>query len=352
MKIYQDNGYIDVGAIVDTMRQNNVTFTFLWGGRGIGKTYNSLAYFTEQKIKFLLMRRQTNQMEALSTKVLSPFNVLNTDKGWNIQPKMVTAKKLSTFAEEREEDGKIIRSEPVCSFVSLQGIAGLRGFDASTTDFLLFDEFIREGHERPIPNEADAFLNAYETINRNRELQGKPPLLVLCMANSNNIVNPLFVKLGLVSKALQLEKDENREYSIDRERGYMLIDGKKSPISKMKANTALYKLVGQESSFYGMAIGNEFTDVDLSNVRSRPLVEYKPITVVGELCIYKHKFKRMFYVSMHTQGTPDVYTTNKIDLKRFARKYAHLWLAYLASRVEFEAYECKALFENYFDAKT
>lgn len=352
MNIYQENGYLDMANIIETMRKNKVNFLFLWGGRGIGKTYGSLEYLTEKKINYLLMRRQTNQLVALSTKELNPFATLNKDKGWNIQPKTVTAKKLTSFAEEYEEDGKTIRATPVCNFVSLQGIAGLRGFDASTTDVLLFDEFIRENHEKPITNEADAFFNAYETINRNRELQGKAPLIVLCMANSNNIINPIFVKLGLVSKALQLQQDDNREYSIDRERGVMLIDGKKSPISKAKANTALYKLVGSGSSYYGMAIGNEFTDVDMSNVRSRPTVEYKPIVIVGELCVYKHKFRRNFYVSMHTQGTPDVYTTNKTDLKRFARNYAYLWVGYLANRVDFEAYECKALFENYFNARS
>ena len=352
MKIYQENGYLDFGNIIETMRKNKINFLFLWGGRGIGKTYGGLGYFTEKQIKYILMRRQTNQLEALSTKELNPFKTLNRDKGWSIQPKVLTSKKLTSFAEEHEEDGKTIRGETVCNFVSLQGIAGLRGFDAIDAEFLLFDEFIREPHERPITNEADAFLNAYETISRNRELQGKPPLIALCFANSNNIVNPIFVKLGLVSKALQLQRDENKEYSIDRERGIMLIDGKKSPISIAKKETALYKLVGPGSSFYDMAIGNVFTDVDLSNVHSRPIVEYKPIVAVGELCIYKHKFRRMFYVSMHKQGSPDAYTTNKIDLKRFGRKYAYLWMAYLANRVEFEAFECKALFENYFNAKT
>ena len=37
---------------------------------------------------------------------------------------------------------------------------------------IIFAEFIPEAHERLIKNEAAALFNFYETINRNRELDG------------------------------------------------------------------------------------------------------------------------------------------------------------------------------------
>ena len=88
--------------------------------------------------------------------------------------------------------------------LALSTISNVRGFDATDRDVLIYDEFIPERHERPIKDEATAFFNAIETIQRNRELEGKDPLTVLCLANANELANPLFIELKLVKRAMAL----------------------------------------------------------------------------------------------------------------------------------------------------
>ena len=90
---------------------------------------------------------------------------------------------------------------------ALSTFSNLRGFDGSNIKILLYDEFIPERHERLIKNEADAFFNVYETINRNRELQGGPPLIALCLSNSNSLASPIFTALNLVKT---LERMHNK----------------------------------------------------------------------------------------------------------------------------------------------
>ena len=58
--------------------------------------------------------------------------------------------------------------------IALSVVANIRGIDFSDYDYILFDEFIPSDGERPIKREFEAFLNFYETVNRNRELEGKP----------------------------------------------------------------------------------------------------------------------------------------------------------------------------------
>ena len=82
----------------------------------------------------------------------------------------------------------------------------------------IFDEFIPERHERPIKNEGAAFLNAYETMNRNRELQGYKPIQTLCLANANDLGNPIFMELGLVSRAMRMQQT-GKTMSLLRDRG-------------------------------------------------------------------------------------------------------------------------------------
>lgn len=76
----------------------------------------------------------------------------------------------------------------------------------------------------------------------------------------------------------------------------------------------MYRLVGDDSDFAGMALKNKYMD-DISNtVCSKNLKEYRILVVVGEISIYKHKSQEEYYVSQHKSGTPKrIYTTGSAD---------------------------------------
>lgn len=344
MSVYLDNGYLDFEKILSY----DVAFNFLVGGRGIGKTYGALKHVVDNDIPFVFMRRTQTQLDVLMKDEYQPFKKLNADLGWNIHPIKLTKYSAGFFHCERDKNGKwqpIEGTEAIGLMLALSTISNVRGFDATDRDVLIYDEFIPERHERPIKNEAEAFFNAIETIQRNRELEGKAPLKVLCLANANELANPLFIELKLVKKAMALVK-KGIEFDLDRNRECALYLFKDSKISEAKKDTALYKLT-RGTSFEEMSISNNFQDLVGVKVCSKNLREYNPIATIGEITVYKHKSDKRYYVSMHKMGVPEEFSISEADVMRFRHKYTYLLDAYLFDNIDFEEYACETLFKKY-----
>lgn len=342
MNIYDNNGYLNIESILSC----NMPFIFIVGMRGTGKTFGALKYVKEHNIKFILMRRTQNQIDLINKPEFSPFKSLNDEYGWNIGSAPISKYNAGFYEMQKNADDKLVPSgSPIGLSVALSTISNLRGFDASDVELLIYDEFIPERHERPIKNEGAAFLNAYETINRNRELKGKRPLQVLCLANANDLGNPIFTELGLIGKAESMRR-KGQELSIMESRGIALLMLNKSPISDKKKGTVLYKLA-EGTSFEEMAINNNFEELNSRSIRSMPLNEYLPIVQVGEICIYKHKSKGVYYVSTTVSGTPPKFGTSETELARFARAYYFLYEAYMKNQIIFENSMCEVLYIKY-----
>lgn len=338
MKLYQDSGYVNIRGILEL----GLPFNFCIGGRATGKTYTSLKTVKEDGVKFFFMRRTQAQADLINKPEFSPFKAVNNDNGWNVVTRPIS-KYNAAFYDVTEEQPE---GTPIGFTGALSTMSNVRGFDAQEVKILIYDEFIPERHERPIKNEGSALLNAYETINRNRELKGEPPLQLLCLANANDLSNPIFLELNLVAKAERMRK-KGQEISIDKKRGIGIFMLSESPISDRKRNTALYKLT-KGSEFEKMSIDNDFAERNYNNVVVRPLIEYKPVVAVGELCIYSHKNSGKLYVSTHATGSPPKFTAGEQDLARFQRAYFWIWSEYMQNNVEFEEILCEILLTKYY----
>ena len=344
MKLYLDNGYVNMRALIE----HEAPFVFCYGGRGTGKTYGTLGYCRKEEKQFMLMRRTAVQVDMLKRDDLQPFKILNKDNGWSIQSFPINQYLSAFYESELNDKGKLIPTgDRYGLLAALSTFSNLRGIDAQDIEILVLDEFIPEENERPIKGEANAVFNAYETINRNRELSGRKPLKLICLANSNRIDNPIFMELKLVTLAQKL-RASGREYYYDPKRKILLVDLFKSKISEEKAETALYQLT-RGTEFYDMAIKNRFTNEQPSRVGSRNIKEYKAVVSVGEITIYKHKSKREYYCTKFKSGSPETFTTGDKDLLRFQRHYLHLWQAYMRNSIVFEEYICEILFDRYFN---
>lgn len=342
MKIYDSNGYISIENILAA----GMPFTLVCGGRGTGKTFGALKYAKEHNIKFILMRRTQSQVDLINKPEFCPFKSLNEEYGWNVGTAPISKYNVGFYDMELNSEGKAVPTgAPIGLSVALSTISNLRGFDASDVELLIYDEFIPERHERPIKEEGAAFLNAYETINRNRELKGKKPLQVLCLANANDLGNPIFTELGLIAKAESMKR-KGQEFSIIESRGIALFMLNKSPISDKKKNTVLYKL-SEGTAFEEMAINNNFEELNSRSIKSMPLSEYKPIVQVGEICIYKHKSNGSYYVSTIVSGTPAKFGTSEVELSRFNRAYFYLYENYMKNNIVFENSMCEVLYNKY-----
>ena len=331
-KIYLPSGYLNIRGILSY----KCTFNFIVGGRATGKTYGALSTVLEDNIKFMLMRRTQAQADLINKPDFSPFKPVCDDKHIEI-----------TTASVSKYNAKFMLDDETIGYTcALSTIANMRGFDASDVKLLIYDEFIPERHERPIKSEGAAFLNAYETMNRNRELKGKRPLTVLCLANAFDIANPIFLELGLVGIAEKM-KQNGRELYIDRDKSILILLPDSSKIMKEKNNTALYRLT-EGSEFKAMALNNDFIYNPTENIKSMPLREFNPVVTVGEITIYKHKSKRLYYVSEHRTGNPPTFTTDEIGLKRYIKNYGmRFYRLYMQNCFKFESMLTKSLFALY-----
>lgn len=333
MKIYDANGYVNIEGILAA----GYPFNFIVGGRGTGKTYTALKVARASGRKFMLMRRTQSQSDLISKPEFSVFKPLNEDMQINVQVKRIS-KYNSVFYENDIDLGY------TCA---LSTIANMRGFDASDIQLLIYDEFIPERHERLLKNEADALFNAYETMNRNREIKGRQPMQMLCLANANDITNPVFESLRLIGIADKLQKGRGERWTDDR-RGIQLIMLHRSPISQAKAGTALYNLTAG-SSFADMALSNDF-DIDRQHIKPRPITEYVPVCAIGELNIYRHKNEKCLYCTTFTNGVFNKrFATTDTDKLYYQRTYSNHWEMYIANRIDFESLLAEKLFLHYWD---
>lgn len=342
-KLYLDSGYLDIAYIIN----NPATFTFVVGGRGIGKTYGALKYVMEKGIKFMLLRRTQAQADLINRPEFSPFKKINDDTGQLVVSEPITKYNAGFYFGDENDDGNLVPyGKPIGYTAALSTFSNIRGFDASDVEIIIFDEFIPESHERPIKNEFAALMNCYETVNRNRELQGKPPVKLLCLANANDIANPCFIGLDLIKKVTSMY-EKGTEQFYDQRRGIAVYIIQKSPISVAKKDTALYRL-SQGSSFSEMSLQNKFSSNIQGNIRTQNLKEYRLIVGIGELYVYRHKSNGKYYITRHKSGEAKHYSESESDKLRFKRACGWLWMAYVHDNVIFEEYICEVLLTKIF----
>lgn len=336
------DGYLDVGELLSHV----LPYTWIWGGRGTGKTYGFLenARYSDPR-KFLLLRRTQKQIDLLRKPAFNPFKPVDAAHGsWTVCKKDGD---MGVFYAGEIRDGSVEAAGlPVGYAVALSTIHNVRGIDLSDVEIIIYDEYIPEPHERPIKDEYLAFLNAMETIGRNRELQGRKPVQFIGLSNANTLGNPYFLGLRLI-RTVDRMLVSGRQIWTDPDRGLMLVNITASPISQAKAETSLYRLAG-EGEFSQMSLGNEFSQDYCSRQGTVPLAECKPLVTVGELTLYRHKRERnLIYCCDHRSGSPPLYMADETSLKRFRRDWWVIEQDYMDGDIIFQDILCEILLKKY-----
>ena len=196
--------------------------------------------------KFIYLRRMKSQLDECRRDG-NPFKKLNADLETDIKPFPAAG---SIAFRDGAKDGPL-----VAVGVALSVVANVRGVDYSDFDYIVFDEFISSEGERPIRNEFQAFLNFYETVNRNWELTGQPAVKCLMLGNANRISNPYFSGWHCMQRVLRMISGKQMVWRTD-DRTRMIILLLESPISRQKAGTVLYQNPNED--FIEMALDNAF----------------------------------------------------------------------------------------------
>lgn len=326
----------------------HMPFNFVIGGRGTGKTYGALSVCVEDNLPFFFLRRTKTALD--DAIVMNPMNAIARDKDFLYTCHLLPGSK-SIYGWYHGQIGENAQLEdadkkPFGMGGSLVKVGKTRGLDARDIRIIIADEFVKAPYEQSIKDEASAFFNAYETINRNRELDGEPPVQAFLLSNSDDMVNDYFIELSLVDRIDKMQQAHENFY-IDRKKGLTISLLSDSPISQRKDQTALYNLT-RGTKYEQMAAGNAFVNNAHSQTRSLPLIELLPVVRIGELCIYKHKSADLFYGCLHASGTCKVYGTDDTERARFCRAHFYLWDAYMEGRFVFETYNSEALFQKFF----
>lgn len=330
MELYDKNGYLNMPAIIDT----GYPFIFIAAARGTGKTYGALQYLYKQHEPFIHLRRTQKEADLQNKAAGSSFKAVLNDMGEEYS--ITSSNNLGTVYDS---EGSVIAYN-----MALNTFASVRGMDFSDIDRVFYDEFIAEPHVRKIKAEGFSLANFFESVNRNRELEGRKPLQLICAANSVNMANDVFLYFDLITHAEEMiQKDEEIRFLGNK----LLIIPQHSPISAKKQQTALYKAVNSE--YTDMAIKNKFILNDFSYVTPRPIVEYKCIMQLGDLFLYEHKNGGEYYITFQKGQTKNVYKNSYADRAKAKKTQWRLVGYYLDGRIRFESFRCVALFEKYFD---
>ena len=342
-KYYQNDGYIDMAKIIEMP----FPFIFVMHGRGTGKTYGACKYLLDHDDqKFMLLRRTQVEADTIGYTDFSPFQPVLEDHP-ELEPVVVQA--LPNVKNVHgvwhgavdPESGKLQpKDDPIGYVASLSTFSNIRGFNGEQVKILLFDEFIPEAKSRTIKREDLAFLNVIESIGRNRELKGQPPLKVVCLSNANKLASPVFQALGIMDKVDKMAMTGKQECLL-HDRGIAILKLADSPISNKKKDTALYR-AAQQGEFTDMALNNCF---DMSNwlyVKTEPLEEYRIVAQYEDVYLYRHKSQKWYYVSRHKSGNvKNVYVNESFSKRRLKREQMQFYECWLHGAVSFQDYYCK-----------
>lgn len=345
MSLYDKNGWLNFKYILGF----DATFVIMVGARQVGKTYGCLKYCIEQNRTPLLLRRTQEEVDIISKEANDPFRSLNNDLGTDYHiVKEGKISSINTVVGYDEKGRPIYEWHGMCT--SLKGISKYRGFDGSAITDVIYDEFIPEQHVVRIRGEGDAVANMYVTVAGNREIKGKPPLKLWMLANSNNIYNPVLSTFGVVD-VLHKMQVEGQEVKFLPDRGILLLNIMKSPISDLRKKSALFKAIGNDSDFAMMANNNSFAYNDMSHVYGKMMnkKDLASYVHIGKIYVYFSKSRPDFLYVTHSKYCEfsENYDGKGDSQKTFRFYYSDLQLQDSLGNVYYESVEDKQLLFSY-----
>lgn len=297
--------------------ENGLFFNIFIGGRGIGKTYSVLSETLKNNDTILYVRRTDTELKNCCDALNNPYKIINTNLDRHVT---MEANKDSAVIWEDVDGEKVLRGYGA----ALSTFSKFRGADYSDVGWIVFDEFILIRGTNTIKDEAGSLFDLIETVNRNRELEGKEAVKVVLLSNANTIDNGIIRALGLGDIISQMKINNEHEY-IDKERGIRLMLLENTKVKDMKMKTKLYQLT-KGTNFYDMALDNEFTRDYFGDLTKPKYTELTPVVTYNKVTFYKHKSKDIMFAS-YRRADCDRY--NERTLQSFKRNYGYLLEYYI-----------------------
>lgn len=318
--IYTPDGWLNVPALAALPAWLRVII----GKRQVGKTYGTLQYMITSGRRFILMRRTVEEVQFLGANpAVNPFAVFAPDHNIRMDK---AGRILNIFDEEKDEQIGICLGLPT--------VTTIRGFAAQGFTDIVFDEFIPEKHVIQRKTEGDALLNAYTTINGNRELQGRPPVNLWLLANTNNINSSVLQVLGLIDPILKMREKGREIYTRD---GVLICQPGSEKVTEKRRQTAMMSHLEKTKSaerFMGMALDNEWSYNESALVGKMSMKGLTPLCGYGDIYLWQSGDGQTIY-ACHARHKVDHYDTTEYQTEKFADTYYWLFDAYRAGLIRF-----------------
>ena len=301
------------------------SFNIIISSRGIGKTYSALSYLAEDcDGEFIYLRNTDVQIKTCSQDFGNPFKAYNRNTGREF---WIRGRKECGYIYEKTGDIDILKGYAA----ALSTFENLRGVDLSGVTDVVFDEFIEKQPMRF--DQFNAFLNFYETVNRNRELTGGAPLRVFMLSNAQKLASPILTGFNLVPIIEQMIKTGQKNYSTPE----IWLSLPRSEVSEEKKNSALYRAAAG-TRYFSEAIENKFANDSFAGIAKRNLSEYKPFCSIDDLYIYRHKSDGSIYICGTPASVQNHYDSRVNNLLLMRGLYPQLALAYAENRLFFDSF--------------
>jgi len=337
--LYLPSGYLNF-EYIDTLP---FWLCLILGKRQIGKTYGCLQLMLRKNYYHILLRRTTAELDTISASPdLNPYKVFEPEFKTGL---FKQAKKLCRICDYTlDEEGRDTPTDQRGIATSLAEIAHVRGFSGAAFTDLVLDEAIPEKGVITRKTEGEAFLNAYVTIDGNRELSGKPPLRAWLLANTNRIDSPILESLNLIDDILYMRR-KNREQLLT-DRGVLILQPDSRMISEQRAQTALMKQVSKKSDFYGMAMENEFAYDQSPYIKTQSIKGMQPAWCYDD--IYCWSNADGFYICRAKFKGGDRYDSTRVDQERLSMTWGAMKPYYYAGMISFSDLRTLYVFKNIF----
>lgn len=332
----------------DTRNRSKQPFQVFLGGRGCGKTFSALTSYVADDEgnfkdpdlgKFMYIREQATEIEISTDETANPFKKINKKKNWYIYPEYSSRTKIATFYREDENNQRWA----IGYGVALSTFSNLRGVDFSDVNDIVYDEFIKQRGSRKLRAAGSSLLHLYETVNRNREIEGEDPVIMKLLANSVTLNSDILLVMNAVSTIAHMMTKHQYKATIPERRLYIELINK-ADFREAKSQTALYQLT-KGTSFSDEALDNIFVDDDMSFVRKVPLNEYTPFCSFGkDYTMFAHKTRSEWYIAAKETKAQIMLTVHQQDFLKSRYRLIYQELS-ITRKVYYDSYGTKLVFD-------
>ena len=350
LDLYTAEGWVNYPALFDLAEKRKIWLFVLLGPRQVGKTYGINKEVLERGLNFIYLRRTDKEFKTIcASPKLNPFTKYK-DLGFDIDIAKSGPITYSIGEYETTDSGKVKILNERGVGLTLSNIASIRGFDGASFTDIVFDEFIPEKIVIHRKAEGDAMLNAYTTINGNRELEGKSPLRLWLLANAFDIQSPILDAFGLVPILEKLMRT-GKEYTVT-DTGICLVYFKSKKVIDKRRQTALMKHLQQTSSsgaqeFLDMALDNKFAYDRLEMVQPKDIRGWKPHIKMCGLFVYSLGPMALYVCRSPFQDKTDTY--GPADKKRCNVEHPEMFAYYNLGRLTFDSVQSMIVFKKFLE---